>query len=87
MTLDINIPLDRKTLLFGFHDQPSGSVQNLIILCVKYFIWKTKFQSTELTFLAFQRFLKFKLDDTRNAYLFEEKDQKFVQWLLIYASL
>ena len=86
-TLNVCIPLDRKILLFGFHDQSSGSVKNYIILCVKYFIWKAKFQSGELCFLAFQQYLKFKLEDLQNAYLFEGKDHKFVPWMLIYDCL
>ena len=74
-TLNIDIPLDRKVLLFGFHDQPSHSVPNFILLCVKYFIWKSNFQSQELFFVAFKKFLKFKLDDLKNAYLYDEKEK------------
>ena len=84
---NVCIPLDRKILLFGFHDQPSGSVNNFIILSVKYFIWKAKFQSSELCFLAFQKFLKFKLEDLKNAYVYEGKDHQFQPWSLIYDYL
>ena len=52
--------------------------------CVKYFIWKSNFQSQELFFVAFKKFLKFKLDDLKNAYLYDEKEKRFEPWLVIY---
>ena len=83
-TINIDIPLDRKVLLFGCHDQLSNSVPNYILLCVKYFIWKSKFQSQELYLSAFQKYLKFKLDDLKNAYLYEQKEEKFDPFLIVY---
>ena len=84
---NIHIPLDRKVILFGFHDKSAASVENYIILVVKYFIWKTKFQTAELCFLAFQKYLKQKLDDLKNAYLYQNKDDKFEPWLSIFNCL
>ena len=86
-TFNKNIPLNRTAILFGLHDQPSTSVENFLILCGKYYIWKTKFQSTEISFTSFKGFLKYKLEELRNACSFEEKDAKFEQWLLIYDCL
>jgi hypothetical protein len=83
-TINIDIPLDRKVLLFGCHDQLSNSVPNYILLCVKYFIWKSKFQSQELYLSAFQKYLKFKLDDLKNAYLYEQKEENFDPFLIVY---
>ena len=83
-TINIDIPLDRKVLLFGCHDQLSNSVPNYILLCVKYFIWKSKFQSQELYLSAFQKYLKFKLDDLKNAYLYEQKEEMFDPFLIVY---
>ena len=83
----INIPLDRKILLFGFHNQSSGSVQNYTLLCVKYYIWITKFQTAELCFQAFLKYFKTKLEDIKNAYSYQDKDEKFEPWLLIYNCL
>ena len=84
---NIHIPLDRVVILFGFHEQPINSVTNYIILCVKYFIWKSKFKSQELHFNSFLQFLRGKLDDLKNAYLYEGKDQKFEQFDPVYSSL
>ena len=86
-TLNIDIPLDRKSLLFGCQDQPSKSVPNYIILCNKYFIWKSKFQTQDLQFISFKQFLKYKIDDIKNAYFFEKKDHLFDPWLMVYNNL
>ena len=48
-------------MLFGIHDQSSNSVQNFIILCVKYII----FQDKDLSINSFKTFLKNKLDDLK----------------------
>ena len=84
---NIDIPRDRKIILFGFHDQPINSLTNYIILCVKYFIWKSKFKSQELHLRAFQYFLRGKLDNLKNAYLHEGKDQKFEPFVPLHDSL
>ena len=86
-TLNTNIPLDRTKLLFGIHDQASNSVENYVILCVKHFIWKTKFYSKDLALPIFQSFLKSKLDDVKDAYLYAQKENKFNQWNNIYTCL
>ena len=86
-TFNKNLPLDRKCLLFGIHDQSSNSVPNYIILCVKYFIWRAKFQNKDLSLPTFQKFLKYKLDDLNNAYIYEEREDKFEPWLVIYDFL
>ena len=56
-------------------------------MCVEYFIWKSKFKSQTLLLRPFQHFLFSKLDDLKNAYLYEEKDQKFEPWAVIYDHL
>ena len=86
-TFNENLQLNRTKLLFGDHEEPCNSVINFVILSVKYFIWKEKFQSKTLNLTGFQSFLKFKLDDLKNACLFEEKETKFDKWLIIYDCL
>ena len=86
-TLNVNIPLDRKALLFGLNDQASTTVNNYLILYVKYFIWKSKFQTKQLTFTALKTFLKNKVEDLKMAYFYEDKECYFEPWLLIYTSL
>ena len=85
--MNINLPLDRKILLFGILEENSNSVLNYLILCVKYYIWKTKLQFQQLSFLALQRFFKNKLEDLRNAYLYEDKVYKFEPFTVVYNSV
>ena len=86
-TFDINIPLDRKALLFGLQGQAANSVQNYLILYTKYFIWKSKFQTKQLVFNAFKTFLKNKIEDLKRAYYYEEKEYRFEPWQLMYDRL
>ena len=86
-TININLPLDRNILLFGYLEENSNSVSNYLILCVKYYIWKTKLQFQQLSFLALQNFFKNKMDDLRNAFLYEDKLYKFEPFVVVYNSL
>ena len=86
-TLGTNLPLSRTSLLFGIHDQKSSSVENYIILVAKHFIWKTKFTSKDLSLGLFQKYLKSKLEDIKNALIVSDKEKKFDQWKLIFDCL
>ena len=86
-TFNIEIPIDKKTIIFGIQDQKMSTIPNYILLCTKYFIWKVKFQTQHPTFSNFLKFLKNKLEDLKNACLYEDKDSKFAPWLVIYNSL
>ena len=81
--MNIDLPLDRKILLFGYQEQNCNSPLNYIILCVKYFIWKTKLQIQQLSLLALQRFLKIKIQDLKDAFLYEDKAYKFEPFLSV----
>ena len=69
-SLDIEIPVQRKTILFGLHDQDYTSVPNYVILSGKCFIWRSRTGVIDLSLTNFQRFLFFKLDDMRNSYIY-----------------
>ena len=84
VTLGINFSQNRDKLLFGDHDHPSNSIVNFTALCGKYYIWRTKFQSKQLSLVNFKDFLKDKLVDLKNACLYEEKEDKFEEWRLIF---
>ena len=86
-TFNFEISLDKKTIIFGIQDKNMSTIPNYIILCSKYFIWKVKFQSQRPTFSNFLKFLKNKLEDLKNACLYEDKNCKFEPWLVIYNSL
>ena len=79
--------MDRKALLFGLNDQAATTVNNYLILCVKYYIWKSKFQTKQLTFLALKTFLKSKLEDLKMAYFYGDKESCFEPWLTVYECL
>ena len=83
-SLNIQLELNRTKLLFGVHNEDSLSVKNFIILTVKYYIWKTKFENKVLMLIDYQNYLKNKLEDQKNACLFEGNDSKFDKWLVIF---
>ena len=85
--LNIEITLGKKNIIFGCHEEAFSSHFNYIVLCGKYFIWKSKFKSQELYLKGFQYFLRGKLDDLKNAYLLEGKDHKFEQWDILFNYL
>ena len=85
--MDINLPLDRKILLFGYQEQNSNSPLNYVILCVKYYIWKTKLQIQQLSFIALQKFIKNKIQDLKDAFLYEGKEYKFEPFIVLYNYL
>ena len=87
MGQNFDFPLNREVILFGFHDQPADSVTNFNILCGKYFIWKSRFKSQELHTRSYLQFLRGKLDDLKNAYLYEDETQKFEPFVPLYESL
>ena len=68
-SLGVTIPLDRKVLLFGIHDQSVSSVSNVVILNAKQYIWGSKHARVPLHLTAFKKHLYTKLTDLRNAYL------------------
>ena len=88
-TFQTNLPLDIKTMLFGDLGKPSETIiNNYVILAAKHYIWRTKFQENPvLNFNCFKNFLKFKLDDLKNAYDYEGKSFLFDQWMNIFTSL
>ena len=67
VSLDIRLDLDRTKIIFGIHTESSRSVRNYVILTVKYYIWRSKFQNIALSLKDYQIFLKMKLEDLKNA--------------------
>ena len=86
-TLDVKIPSNKKLLLFGCVDQSVSSVSNYIILTVKYYIWVSRLNNNPLNVAGYKRFLYFKLEELKNAYIYEKKDHVFNQFLVIFNSL
>ena len=87
VSLNICLEMNRNKLLFGVQSEPGNSVKNFIILTVKYYIWKAKFQQGTLNLSDYQKYLKYKLEDFKNACQYEDKDMKFDKWLVIFDNL
>ena len=79
--------VDFSIQILGMVEQPSDSIENVAILITKYYIWKTRCQSGELNLTAYKKFLKFKLDDLKNACLHGDKSSNFEKWLFIHQCL
>ena len=86
-SLGFNLPIDKTVILFGWHDQPFTSVINYIILTVKYYIWVSRLQNQILNLKAYKKYLFSKLDELKNACIYEKKEFKFDQWLVLYNSM
>ena len=86
-TLECLLTLDKKNALFGFHDKNIHAKENYIVLFSKYFIWKAKFTTKDLSLDLFKKYLFNKLNDLKNALSYAENDNQFSQWYIIYDSL
>ena len=84
---EVDIPLDRKAVLFGISNEPKTLVPNFILICGKYYIWKIKKQGNSLFINGFKTYLKFKLEEIKSTLIFEGKERDFVVWSLIYNYL
>ena len=84
---EVNIPLDKKAILFGIPNEPDNLIPNFILICGKYYIWKIKKQGNSLFINGFKTYLKFKLDEKKSTLIYEDKERDFVAWLIIYNYL
>ena len=83
----INLDISVKNVLFGNHKEPIDSVTNFTILVTKGYIWKTKFDKSPISFIAFKKYLKYKLEDLKDSYEYLDKLILFDQWNNLFASL
>ena len=86
-TINVILPIDKISFLFGLHSEQSGSLSNQLILYTKYFIWKTKQQEGALSLVALKKFLKYKLDDLRESYKYMGKLDMFDMWQMLYDNV
>ena len=85
-TLNLELPVDKKQLLFGILKEKSTSILNELILNVKYFIWISKFGSKTLSLSLFQKFLLNKLQVKKDAFQ-DSRSEKFEQFNNVYDAL
>ena len=86
-SLGIKIPVDKSKRIFGCQAQPVTSVSNYVILAIKYYIWFSRLNNHILNLTAFKKYLLFKLDELKNAFIYEKKEHKFNQWSVVYENL
>ena len=86
-TLGFHLNMNRNTALFGLHEKSITACENYIILVSKYFIWKAKFTSKEVSLNLFKKYLFNKLSDQKNALTYSNKIECFSQWNEIYNEL
>ena len=72
-TLNVELPSDKKIVLFGIVDQPVSSVSNYVILTIKYYIWVSRLNNHALNVTGYKKFLYFKLEELKNAYIYEKR--------------
>ena len=58
LTPSINIPIEKNNILCGVREESFDSIANFVILCGKYYVWKTKQTSGILSMVSFKNFLK-----------------------------
>ena len=83
----ISLDYSLKTVLFGNHNEPCDSVLNFTILIAKGYIWKSKFDKSPISFIAFKKYFKHKLEDLKDSCNYIDKMFLFDRWINIYASL
>ena len=86
-TLNLVLPLEKNKILFGVFEESSNSSINYIILCTKYFIWRSKFTNINLSLSIFQKYLFLKLNELKEAFNYRGKNSEFDQFAHIYACL
>ena len=86
-TLNMTLPLNITKVLFGIHEEHSFSPLNYTILCVKYYIWRVKFQNKDLSLGSFQKYFFQKLNYQRNAFIYRGDIHGFEKMCIIYESL
>ena len=62
---NIHIPLNIKNVLFGFHSAAPDSIENYVMLTVKYYIWANKFRTpmAPLSLNIYKKILKKRLNE------------------------
>ena len=78
----IYIPFERNAILFGIHNESPDSVNNLILLVAKHYIWANKFKEphTPLNINAFKNYLIQKIEERKKVAEFLNKFDDVDEW-------
>ena len=78
----------KLTVLFGIHDQTPDSVENILIMVAKRYIWQEKFRNLNPTFIAFAKYLLNFLETMKIVSIIKNKEGEFYgQWGTIIDTL
>lgn len=86
-TIGFNLDISKLKILFGKLDERPTSINNFILLSVKYFIWKCRLSSSVLSLEIFKKYLFSKLKDLKEALEYCDKIVNFQQWNNIFDCL
>ena len=67
----------KLTVLFGIHDQLPDSVENILIMVAKRYIWQEKFRNLHPTFIAFANYLLNYLDTMKIVSIIKNNEGEF----------
>ena len=71
----------KEQFLFGIFEQPFSTPSNYLILHLKKYIWKSKFQQTNnLSLVGFKNYFGNVLDDLKMLYELENNSAEFHVW-------
>ena len=84
LTLRIPIEFSRLNILFGAHDEPPDSIQNIMLLTAKKYIWMEKFRQLSPNLGRFLKYLKDSLATMKMISIIRNKELIFNdQWATI----
>ena len=86
-TLDIIFPIINHEILFGVTSSESSDVINYITLCGKYFIWKSKQEKIDVSFVHFKQFLHSKLKYLNDTLIYRGQIDKFNPYINVFNCL
>lgn len=86
-SLEIHYSFSKNQVIFGNLEENSDSVINFIILCLKNYIWKSKFTGYGLSLRNFQYLLLSKHESLRETLKYINDESLFDKWSNIFNHL
>ena len=77
---NIILNIDIKAALFGFTNKPAMSMDNLILLFVRGFLWNSKYKKVTPSLKFLKCYLLVCVKDLKNIYMYINKESNFVEW-------
>ena len=84
---NISLNIDIKAALFGFTNKPAMSMDNLILLFVRGFLWNSKYKKLTPSLKFLKCYLLVCVKNLKNIYMYISKESNFVEWQEVYDAL